>query len=272
MKPALFALAFAALAAGCARPAYVVKSDTEAARIRGRVIRIRETLFDVMDSRFEPNTHTVVEYNRAGNVTLTDTYKGPDSVYISRDEYIYDPSGTRMERHIRRDKLKNRFSETTYRYDAEGHLVREADGWHGWHADYTYDRHGYPRTRVDTTLNIDEKIRYRYDRLGRLKSERYRRGNGPLKRYTYHGDSDMVAGIRLGRTETDRYDERGDLVVMTSEVIEDKNRRGKITKSFPVSLTAEYEHDSLGNWVRRTLLYKGEVQNVTWREIDYYDE
>jgi YD repeat-containing protein len=264
-------LGAATLTVGCSRPAYAVKSDAAKASMRGNVRQLTETVFDVTDDRQVMDSYTVVIYNRAGNVTLTDLYKGPDSVYVSRDEYHYDPTGERMERHLSRDKVRGRYTETIYRHDDAGRLVMETDAWHGWRAHYTYDRHGYPRARIDTTLNVDEEIRYRYDRLGRLKSERYKKGNGPTKRYTYHGDGDVVAQMSLGQSNIDRYDERGELVSMTVNAIEKRNRRGRVTKSFPVTLTAVYEYDTHGNWVRRTLLYKGETQTVAVREYDYYD-
>jgi hypothetical protein len=39
-----------------------------------------------------------------------------------------------------------------------------------------------------------------------------------------------------------------------------------------VTLTAEYDYDAHGNWIRRVQFYKGEVQSVAVREIEYYED
>jgi YD repeat-containing protein len=275
----------AALAAGCARPAYVVKSDVQAAFMRGEIAQLRETYFDMPIEEIEAanmavssdslvfNSCTVVDYNRAGYITRTDVFKGKDSVHVSREEYFYDPSGTRMERAVSHNPIKRTYAATLYTYDSEGRLVHEADPIHGWRFDYGYDRRGYLRSRVDTTnLEAPLKTIYRYDRFGRLKTVKPTKGGGSKKKYSYHGDSAIPAVIRTGRTETDRYDERGNLTSLTATVVEERNKRGRVKSSFPVMLTAEYEYDPRGNWIRRVQLYKGEVQSVALRELEYWDE
>jgi YD repeat-containing protein len=263
----------AAVAAGCARPAYVVRSDAEAAYIRGEIKQLRETVYDVMDGdSLAVDTRTVVDYNRAGNITRTDVFKGADSIHISREEYLYDPSGERMESAVSHNPLRQTHRTVLYRYDEQGRLAQETDRAYGWHYDYAYDRHGYLRSIVDTTdLKAPLKTVYRYDRLGRLRVEKNVKGGGPKKRYTWHGNGNVIAEIR-SKTETDRYDERGDLVAMTAIVTQERNKRGRAKRSFPFTMTAEYEYDPQGNWIRRVQLYKGAAQRVTVREIDYWGE
>jgi YD repeat-containing protein len=178
-----------------------------------------------------------------------------------------------MERAVERNPQKHTFSTIVYGHDENGRLISETDPLSGWRYDYAYDRHGYLRKRVDTTnLESPHKTKYRYDRLGRLRVEKNVRGGASTKRYSWHGEGNVIAEIRTGKTEIDRYDERGDLVTMTANVIEKRNRRGRVTHTFPVTLTAEYEYDPRGNWIRRVQLFNGEVQSVAVREIDYYQE
>jgi YD repeat-containing protein len=241
--------------------------------MRGHVRQLRETVYDIAGDSPVVSAHTVVDYNRAGNISRTDIFKGPDSIHVSRLEYFYDPSGERMERAVDRNPLKHTFSTILYRYDDKGRLIDESDPINGGRYDYAYDRYGYLKTRIDTTnLESPQKTKYRYDRLGRLRVEKNVRGGGSTKRYAWHGDGEIIAEIRTGKTEIDRYDERGDLVTMTATVVEKRNRRGRITRTYPVTLTAGYEYDPVGNWIRRVQLFRGEVQNVAVREIDYWDE
>jgi YD repeat-containing protein len=271
MKTVLF-ITIAALAAGCARPAYVIKSDAEAAYMRGQIKQLTETVYDAVGDSLAVNTCTVVDYNRVGNITRTDVFKGADSIHVSREEYSYDPSGKRMESAVRHDPLRQTYNTVLYRYDEQGRLVQEIDRTYGWHYDYAYDRHGYLRSRVDTAHKESPlKTVYRYDRLGRLRVEKNVKGGGPKKRYTWHGNGETIAEIR-SKTEIDRYDERGNLVSMTAIVTEENNKKWWAKRTFPFTMTAEHEYDPRGNWIRRVQLYKGAAQTVAVREIDYWGE
>ncbi len=270
----------AALAGSCALPAYVVRSDAETAHMRGGVARLTETNFDFPADRpdsLELNSVTVLDYNRAGNITLTNVFKGTDSVHVSREEYFYDPSGRRMVRSVSHDPVKHSYNTSLYGYDAQERLINHSDEIFGWHVDYGYDRRGYLKKRVDTTnLKAPIVTRYRYDRLGRLRLEKAVRGGEPSKIYAYHGDTGMIAEIRTGKSDIDRYDERGNLVSSTAIVTRrsaEKTKRhplGRVVERMPVTITAEYEYDTLGNWIRRTQFYNGKRVGVAVREIDYY--
>ncbi|MDR2882176.1 MAG: hypothetical protein LBU98_00120 [Alistipes sp.] len=268
------ALILAALATGCARPAYVTKSDAGKKYIHGGIARLSESYFDFTGPI--PGylyTVTVIEYNRAGNITLTDTFKGPDSVHVSREEYHYDPSGERMVRSVDRDQVKHTFTTSRYRHDAQGRLVSQTDEMSGWRVDYGYDRHGYLKTKVDTTnTGYPGETRYRYDRMGRLRVAASVRGGDPTKRYTYHGATDTVATIHSGKTDHDMYDRRGNLVRSTTDIIVERNKKGRIKRVVPATITAEYDYDERGNWIRRRQLYEGKQVGLAVRELQYYGE
>ena len=80
----ILAAALAALATGCARPAYTVKSDAVEAYMHGRVRQLRQTLYDnparadsLPGTLGEHDTYIVVDYNRAGNITREEAFRGP---------------------------------------------------------------------------------------------------------------------------------------------------------------------------------------------------
>ncbi len=275
MKRLLLIVATVALAAGCARPVYVAKSDAETACMSGGVRQVRETLFDdpadpaaLPDSLGEYDTFTVIDYNRAGNITLTEAFKGPDSVQITKEEYLYDPSGERLERSVSHNLARRGTITVLYGYDTQGRLASEVESNGFYRFDRTYDRRGYPRTQTTDDVDTGERhviARYIYDRQGRLKRLKGER----REKYRYRPDG-VIAEVHAGRKAIDFYDEHGNLKTMTVK-IDRKNAGGRTFRRFSVTLSAEYEYDARGNWTRRVMFYRGQVQSVAVREIDYYD-
>jgi hypothetical protein len=276
----------AALAAGCARPAYIAKSDAGNAYMRGHVRQVRESLYNVPEERHDStgtpgmvlDTYTVLEYNRAGNIATMETFAGPDRVPVSREEYSYDPSGERLERSVSRNLVKRTYSTLDYEYDDRGRLVGHGNKLWPGRTELGYDRRGYPRTETvyRTADTISVKVRFRYDRHGRLRRSKPVRGFETTRRYSYHPDG-TIAAIRTGKRDFDTYNEHGFLASATSIVERrepgtDRRPKGRLIERLPVTLTAEYELDSLGNWIRRVQLYRGEVQSIAVREIEYYDQ
>ncbi len=279
MKPIsiIFAAALtASLAAGCARPAYVVKSDAGKAWMQGPVKQIRETYFYSLrdaaalpDALGEFDTYTVLDYNRAGNITRMESFKGPDSVRIAKEEYFYDSSGERQERAVVHDLARRGTTTVLYNYDSQGRLVSEVESNGFYRFDVTYDRHGYPRTRTTNSHESGKNVviaRYIHDRHGRLKKLKGER----REKYLYRPDG-VIAEIRGGRMTKDFYNGNGDLETMAVR-INRRNAKGRVYERFSVTLTAEYDYDEHGNWIRRVQLYRGEVQSVSVRETDYYED
>lgn len=271
----ILAVIGAMLAVGCARPAYVAKSDADVAYMKGGVRQVKETLLDnpgdvkrLPDTLGRFDTYTVVEYNRAGNITRMEAFSGPDSLLTAKEEYVYDTTGGKMERALSHDLGRRGVNTVIYGYDEKGRLVSEVEANGFYRFDVGYDRHGYPKWR-STNSETGKKVviaRYTYDRNGRLKRQRGER----RAKYRYHPGGE-IAEVRAGRNSKDTYDENGNLVAMAVKV-KRRNAKGRVYERFPVTLTAEYEYDARGNWVRRVQMYKGETQNVAVREIDYYED
>ncbi len=274
MKPILL-IFVTALAAGCARPAYIAKSDAANAWMSGGIAQIRETVFDnpadtgvlpAVLGRFD--TYTVTDYNRTGNITLTESFRGPDSVRIAKQEYLYDPSGERLERALTHDLGRRGVVTLLYDYDEGGRLTSEIESNGLYRFDYRHDRQGYPRAQITDLPETGKRVviqRYSYDGEGRLKRLRGERD----ERYRYYPGG-TIAEVRGGRRSLDRYNKQGDLEAMAVR-IDRKDRRGRTFERFEVTLTAEYEYDARGNWIRRTMFYREQVQSVAVREIDYYN-
>jgi len=278
MKRLIFAAPLACLlAVGCARPAYVVRSDAERANLRGGVALLRETNFHnpadhlaLPDSLGKLDTHTAIEYNRAGNITSEVMYQGVDSIRTKWDEHTYDPSGTRLERSVSYTPTGKTTGILRYTYDAEGRLTRHEDELYSWYVEYLYDRHGYLSRRVDHVSDSTRiVVRYHYRRNGALK----RTSGYERARYRYH-PSGGVAKIRANGTETYLYDERGHLLSSTSLIRERRDNggdgRGRVVRRYRATIRAEYELDSRGNWIRRRQIYDGQVIGIALREITYY--
>ncbi|MDR2912650.1 MAG: hypothetical protein LBV38_05045 [Alistipes sp.] len=280
MKPIVY-IATVALAAGCARPAYVAKSDAAMAWMQGSPARVAETSFnDPAGRRHLPadtldlfDIHTELDYNHAGNITRMASFRGPDSLRVSEENYFYDLSGERLERAETYDPASRGTIAVLYEYDSAGRLTREVESNGFYHFGHTYNRHGYPKTQTTDSPETENETgkevviaRYRYDKQGRLKKLTGER----RERYRYHPDG-TLAEVRGGRNSIDSYNEHGDLTSMAVR-INRRNRKGRVFERFEVTLTAEYEYDAHGNWTRRTQLYKGDVVGVAVRRIKYHDE
>jgi hypothetical protein len=274
----------AILATGCARPAYVARSDAQTAYLAGHVAQIRESVFtNPEDPAAAPDTlgmtldtHTVIDYNASGNITRMESFAGAARNPVASEEYTYDPSGARLEHSVERNPVKHTYSTLDYEHDHHGRLTFQGNrAWGPARTEYGYNRHGYLKTETEysQTDSLTQKLRFRYDRFGRLRASRSVKGGDPARRYDYHPDG-VVARVRTGKHNVDTYNERGHLVSTTIHVIQKKwGKNGKLrtTGRYPVTITAEYEYDARGNWVRRVQYFKDEVQSVAIREIDYYE-
>lgn len=257
-------------AAGCARPLYVAGSDAENARMHGPIAQIRETFFDnpaggeaLPDTLGTFDIYTVVTYNRAGNILLTESFKGPDSVQILREEFFYDPSGRRMVRSESHNFAGNSVRVLEYGYDARGNLVSESEITGGYITCFRFDGKGYLKSETGKVSGERKNSvrRYRYDWRGRLKTAS---GGGPTVKHFYRPDGSL-ARVQTGKDVTESYGTDGNLEVSTNIV---KSGGGW----FPVSISARYEYDAHGNWSKRTQFYNGRIVGIAVRETDYYGE
>ncbi|MDR2890316.1 MAG: hypothetical protein LBV18_01725 [Alistipes sp.] len=274
MKPIVY-IATVVLASGCARPAYVAKSDAAMAGMQGSPARVTEILYDSpTDASLLPDTlgmfdiRTEMLYNRAGNITRMVSFRGPDSLRVSEEVYFYDPSGERLERSETYDPASRGTIAVIYEYNSAGRLTREVESNGFYRFDYTYNDHGYPKTQTTDSESGRETViaRYKYDAHGRLK----RLSGERREKYRYHSDG-TLAEVRSGRNSIDSYNKHGDLVSMAVK-INRRNRKGRVFDRVSVTLTAEYEYDARGNWTRREMFYLGSLQSVAVREITYHDE
>ena len=265
------------LAAGCARPVYTAKSDLETAYMHGNVAKVMETVIDDPRSGVPPrrladfDVYTEITYNRAGNIVLMESFRGPDSLHFVKEEFFYDPAGKKMVRSVSHNLRKNSARTLEYEYAARGNLTGESETTGAYSMEYGYDRRGYLREERNTAQSVDVyneetdgTIKYRYDSRGRLTRIK---GNPP-KRYSYHRNG-VVAEIHSGKDVVERYDERGNLVDVTN-IIKRTDEKGREKGSFAASITAVYEYDDRGNWIKRTQMYEGATAAVTFREIKYY--
>jgi hypothetical protein len=207
------------------------------------------------------DTRTEISYNPAGNITLMESLRGPDSVQTLLDEFYYDPSGRRMLRSESHNLARHSMRVLEYNYDSRGNLVSESEKTGSYSTVFRYDGRGYPKREISTVAGEEGSTmtRYAYDRRGRLKTSR---GGGPTVRYLYRPDGSL-AEVRTGKDLTETYGAEGNLERSTNMVKSGKN-------SFPASITATYEYDRHGNWLKRIQYYEGRVISVTVRKIDYY--
>lgn len=300
----IFAIVFTT---GCARPLYIAKSDAEEAWMSEGVRQIREmtflhrhetnnlpenypnTFFDTIPKTF-PDTldrsilSKVTHYNRQGNITFVQLYKGYDTIRRGRtEEYFYDPSGKRLER-ILLNSLEYRgrivmeyLTRPYYRYtilcnyDDRGRLLSEIvqDRQYRW--DFHYDSRDYPVAEIysfDHNKNKQSIIHYSYDAKGRLKRIR----GGRDEKYSYHSNGVLAKIREKSYMKTIKYyNENGDLEAEIERIVR-KSNKGRTSKRSVNIANYRYEYDERGNWIRQTILYDGQIFTVTLRRISYWDE
>jgi hypothetical protein len=243
----------------------------------GGVRQIRETLFDspanpdaLPDTLAHFDTYTVTDYNRAGNITLMESFRGPDSTLIAKEEYFYDPSGERLERGLTHNLARRGVVTILYDYDEHGGLTSERESNDLYRFDYRNNRRGYPKAQITTSPESGKQVviqRYRYDSQGRLKRLRGERN----QKYDYH-PSGVIAEVRTGKSALDRYNDHGDLEAMAVRIDRKDLIKGRTFEGFWMTLSARYEYDERGNWTKRTMLHRDQVQSIALRQISYWDE
>ncbi len=309
MKRTILITIAALCAVSCARPVYVASSDAASEHLRGPVARISQRTWDshtsgapdtlgfrrrgaARDARLAlqaiadpsalaaPDTTRmigaaadVIAYNPSGNITRHDRYGTPGGPLAATHTYIYDPTGTRLLSATSFNPQRNSYTTTEYQYNAQGRLVGQSTPLSGTDRTvYTLDRRGYRRTA--TTLDAGDSVRYRtvsrYDLRGRLRQVRTVHGRGPLQRFGYHPGTATVSRERVGRNEILLYAPHGALVAETHMVRVIPPDGGR-SQMIPFTMTADYTFDDRGNWIVRVRRYRGVIQNVAVRQIEYRD-
>lgn len=248
---ALFSLA-ALLIIGCKPDSYVPKSDLEVSNLKGRVQKIEKTVHKAGEKSkcpcngLDENKQTFFTYNESGNLTES-TKLDEDGNIVLISKYIYDRDGVCSE--------------------IDNYLPGDIPG-----GKEIYSIHGKKVTEVrvlDEEGNVENIHSYEYS------------GSDLTEGKTLNKDGDLLTTFlnvyRNGQLET--HSEKNILQNITTTTSYKRNAADDIseytvnlsTEATEYAFKLEYEYDPMGNWIKQTQFYNGEIAGIILRNITYYD-
>jgi hypothetical protein len=285
-----------------------LENDLIQNQLTGKVKSVRTTLYDAMDvsgeitaGDFESQVYE--RFNREGFYIERFSYNWDGSI-DGRDTFDYDSAGNLMKvRGYNEDS--SIISERRYWYDMRGNLIEEQSGGKAEifrdsvdKQTYEYDDNGWLTARCDYfEENMKEKRIYEYDPDGNDTIMMVFDANGNftkkrIRKYDESGEINEVAWYnsegrltlraiykrnrRAKVMEHVTYDSFGNL---KSKNIYDYDEQGNLTRmnfhtpgfeQWDTEYTAQFEYDSMRNWILQVEFIDGEPSSYTKREIEYY--
>jgi hypothetical protein len=251
MKKMLPYLIIALLAISCNSGRSDLKNDLVSANLKGRVIHIDRTFHDAnakcacpAAQKCECNQE-IFNYDEHGNLQESSMVDDNGNIaWISR--YVYNGRGLCKEiRHFKGEILTGKEIFSINGHKVIGSRIFNAEGLldNGYNYIYKGDQ-----ISEEQTINSDSKVTgtvINEFENGQISAQTRKDKDGKIisvSKYKRNGNSDIVEivlGIPRDNTE--------------------------------FVLTLEYEYDNQGNWIKQTQLYNGEIQNITIRNITYYN-
>ncbi|HLO57523.1 MAG TPA: hypothetical protein VK179_02185 [Bacteroidales bacterium] len=250
MKKMLFLCLIAIPAVSCTTQNTQIKTDLEAANLKGKVKSLTKTIHnnqgsiccpfaDIMECR-----QTAMTYDEQGNVTESSLFDGNGDITMV-SKYCYNQNGQ----------------------------CREIDKFIGG-TEAGKEQYVFAGNKVSKVKVLDEK-----GKKQAIYKNRYN-GNDLAETITLNADGDVVGSVTYeisngqvisetkkdgkGNIEAVRRFKRND----NNDVIEAKIILPASNKEF--RFVYEYEYDEAGNWIQQTQLLDGNISRVTVRNISYY--
>lgn len=250
MKKAAILLLIAIIALSCKSEKSQLKSDLEAANLKGNIWKIDKTIHST-DSKcacpagmkIECNKSKFV-YNKKGN--LTKSYKIDENDSINeRTEYIYNSQGVCTEMvTYKGEKLVEKEVPVLQGVKTTGCKIYNENGTVETTCDYVYSG---DEISEEKTLNTKGEV------ISLVQNEYL---NGQLVSQTERDSNGDVISINKFKRNT------------SNDIVESVILVSKYNKEYKI--TFEYEYDSSGNWIKQTKIYNGQIENIILRNIEYF--
>jgi hypothetical protein len=251
MKNLTCLLLIAVVALSCKSGNTSIKNDLELANLKGSVSQIDKTFHDASAKcvcpaaqKSECNQMSYM-YDKKGNL-IESTGVDENGAVALKTKYNYNRKGLCEEvQHLSGDNITGK--EVTTFQGCRAVAVK------------AYGEEG--------KLNSSYKYRYTGDDLSEEQSFNDR---GEITG-TY--SNKIENGQLVERTEKDK---EGNILSIKTFKRNSNSDISELTIQVPQNnaeykLTFEYDYDDHGNWIRQTQTYNGEIQNITIRNITYYD-
>lgn len=237
------------------------QTDLQIENLKGKVKSVREKDYEAVE-KFGKATKgettrgftpiRLTKYNEQGNMIEQNRYFS-DGKEENKSHFQYNENGKKLKKEIY-DVAKESMYRWNYEYDEQGKLIEIN----------IYDSNG----------ELIRKIIYRYDEKDRVIEEIGYNSEGNLEdRQTYEDN-----GLK-NKTES-HYNQNGVLVFRNDYVCDEKgnvitqeyNLYGFYGKDINTKITYEYKkYDEKGNWTEKIQYADDVLDQITEREIEYYD-
>ncbi len=232
-------------------------------------------------------TKLIFIYNEQGK-QLESISRLADGSLFYRTEEKYDEQGKHIE-HLQYSGVEERIiSHEIHSYNEKGNLVSlidyNIDGSIKSQWLHKYDEQGRAIEQIreytaKENLRSNTKQTYKYNQHGDCTEMIYYKFDGSIDlsltfiyKYNEHGNRIETSTYRNGNLEATHiieYDSEDQMIVhkpKDREELEDQMDEKSAVK------TKQYEYDSHGNWIKKTIFYKKIPSNILIREITYWDE
>jgi len=251
MKKLLFPLALSILIASCSGNSTQMRTDLEAANLKGKVMKVEKKLHNATGKAVCPGAesmncnNSVFVYNEKG--FLTETSEGDDGgMIMARNEYKYGSDG----------KLKE-----IIKYAGDAIKNRDLN---------TYENGLLKEVKVVNDIDSVETI-YNYDYNGRDIV------SGKVLNSSRELISSFKNEIQNGQILVQRqFDKEGKEYSVSKFTRNEKNDITEYNISTQATqseykVAVEYEYDENGNWIKQTQKFNGEIIAIILRTITYYN-
>ena len=250
MKKSIILLLIASLAFSCKSEKTRLKSDLEAANLKGNVWKIDKIIHDT-DSKCacpagmktECNQSKFV-YDKKGN--LTESYKIDENDSINEvTKYVYNNQGVCSEMATYKgEKLAEKEIPVLVGTQVTGCKIYNENGIAESICNYVYSGDEISEVKtLNTKGEVISSVQNEYLN-GHLVSQTEKDSNG-----------DVISVTKFKRNAN-------------NDIVESIILLSKDNKEYKISF--EYEYDNTGNWIKQTKIYNGQIENIVVRNIEYF--
>ncbi len=245
----------------------------------------------VSEVSYGAGSYRLQRFNAAGQETESETFYNQN--HISRTKYTYNEKGQPIE-HVHKDKEDKVQSRIVYTYTDIGQqqesVIYNGAGEVRSRSVYTYEepilvvngiQYRQMRSNIEYKADgsIERKSLSTYDERGNniesiteyTDENKQQYNQRTVKKFNEHNDCielnmyNADGSIKHYSTYSYEYDSEGKKIIPPREPAPD-----------PYGLkpgeTEQFENDSHGNWIKRTLFFENVPVNIMLRQINYYGE
>jgi hypothetical protein len=250
MKNSAIVLFIAIIAYSCKSGQSNVKSDLDAANLKGKVWKIDKTIHDT-DNKCACPAGMETECNQARfiydkNGNLSESYTIDENGETNETtKYVYNRQGVCSEiTKYKGDKLIEKEVPVLRGIQVTGYKIYDENGINATTLDYVYSGN---EVSEEKTLNSKGAV------VSSVQNEFL---NGQLVSQIEKDSSGNI--LTISKYKRNASNDIVEYVITTPK------------DNVEYKVTFEYEYDNTGNWTKQTKIYNGQIVNIVLRNIEYF--